>query len=49
MDHKEKFSVGDDTLEEESIHVTLKERVEKANNVVVNEEEYNQEEADKDL
>ena len=36
-------------MEEESIHVTLKERVEKANNVVVKEEEYNQEEADKDL
>ena len=36
-------------MEEESIHVTLKERVEKANNVVVKEEEYNQEETDKDL
>ena len=36
-------------MEEESIHVTLKERVEKANNVVVKEEENNQEEADKDL
>ena len=36
-------------MEEESIHVTLKERVEKANNVVMEEEEYNQDEADKDL
>ena len=41
--------VGDDTLEQQAVHVTLKQRVEEPDDVIVEEEEDDEEEADDDL
>ena len=41
--------VGDDTLEQQAVHVTLKQRVKEPDDVIVEEEEDDQEEADDDL
>ena len=43
------LGVGDDTLEQQAVHVTLKQRVEEPDDVIVEEEEDDEEEADDDL
>ena len=41
--------VGDDTLEQQAVHVTLKQRVEEPDDVIVEEEEDDEKETDDDL
>ena len=43
------LGVGDDTLEQQAVHVTLKQRMEEPDDVIVEEKEDNQEKADEDL
>lgn len=43
------LGVGDDTLEQQAVHVALKQRMEEPDDVIVEEEEDDQKETDDDL
>ena len=43
------LGIGDDTLEQQAVHVTLEQRMKEADDVVVEEEEDNEDETDQYL